>query len=60
MGNRITHIQFYFQPVTKTSKDREQAGHDLRTLHGKLEVSARLRKFNALARKQSNPNKMSQ
>ncbi|WP_104683155.1 replication initiation protein, partial [Helicobacter felis] len=32
MGNRITHIQFYFQPVTKTSKDREQAEHDLRTI----------------------------
>ncbi|WP_141557757.1 replication initiation protein, partial [Helicobacter suis] len=25
MGNRITHIQFYFQPTTKTSKDKEQA-----------------------------------
>ncbi|CRF42856.1 replication initiation protein [Helicobacter ailurogastricus] len=32
MGNRITHIQFYFQPLTKTSKDREQAKRDLRTI----------------------------
>ncbi|WP_104686221.1 replication initiation protein [Helicobacter felis] len=32
MGNRITHIQFYFQPIAKTSKDREQAQHDLRTI----------------------------
>ncbi|WP_158652349.1 replication initiation protein [Helicobacter felis] len=32
MGNRITHIQFYFQPVTKTSKEKEQAQHDLRTI----------------------------
>ncbi|TSA80810.1 replication initiation protein [Helicobacter mehlei] len=32
MGNRITHIQFYFQPITKTSKDRERAKRDLRTI----------------------------
>ncbi|WP_104750964.1 hypothetical protein [Helicobacter salomonis] len=32
MGNRITHIQFYFQPLTKTSKDRKQAQHDLSTI----------------------------
>ncbi|WP_162982769.1 replication initiation protein, partial [Helicobacter vulpis] len=32
MGNRITHIQFYFQPLTKTGKDREQAKRDLRTI----------------------------
>ncbi|WP_120945160.1 replication initiation protein [Helicobacter labacensis] len=32
MGNRITHIQFYFQPLTKTSKDKEQAQRDLRTI----------------------------
>nr|WP_221271571.1 replication initiation protein [Helicobacter sp. NHP19-012] len=32
MGNRITHIQFYFEPITKTSKDREQAKSDIRTI----------------------------
>ncbi|GLH57486.1 replication initiation protein [Helicobacter ailurogastricus] len=32
VGNRITHIQFYFQPITKTSKSREQAKRDLRTI----------------------------
>ncbi|WP_104757693.1 replication initiation protein [Helicobacter salomonis] len=32
MGNRITHIQFYFQPIAKTSKEKEQAQHDLRTI----------------------------
>ncbi|BEG57228.1 hypothetical protein NHP21005_09160 [Helicobacter sp. NHP21005] len=36
MGNRITHIQFYFQPLTKTSKDREQAKKDLRTIAWKI------------------------
>ncbi|CRF46066.1 replication protein A [Helicobacter heilmannii] len=35
-GNRITHIQFYFQPITKTSKDREQAKRDLRTIAWKI------------------------
>ncbi|WP_104692713.1 replication initiation protein [Helicobacter felis] len=32
MGNRITHIQFYFQPITKTKKEQEKAHHDLRTI----------------------------
>ncbi|WP_221281354.1 replication initiation protein [Helicobacter gastrocanis] len=32
MGNRITHIQFYFEPITKTSKDREQVKRDIRTI----------------------------
>ncbi|CAM2907550.1 replication initiation protein [Helicobacter felis] len=32
MGNRITHIQFYFQPITKTKKEQEQAQHDLRII----------------------------
>ncbi|CRF52623.1 hypothetical protein HAL07_10880 [Helicobacter ailurogastricus] len=32
MGNRITHIQFYFEPITKTSKDRERAKRDIRTI----------------------------
>ncbi|BCZ20067.1 hypothetical protein NHP190012_17090 (plasmid) [Helicobacter sp. NHP19-012] len=32
MGNRITHIQFYFEPIAKTSKDREQAKRDIRTI----------------------------
>ncbi|WP_281192533.1 replication initiation protein [Helicobacter suis] len=36
MGNRITHIQFYFQPTTKTSKDKEQAKRDLRTIAWKI------------------------
>ncbi|WP_158652588.1 replication initiation protein [Helicobacter ailurogastricus] len=36
MGNRITHIQFYFQPLTKTSKDRERAKRDLRTIAWKI------------------------
>ncbi|CRF52658.1 hypothetical protein HAL07_11230 [Helicobacter ailurogastricus] len=38
MGNRITHthIQFYFQPITKTSKDRERAKRDLRTIAWKI------------------------
>ncbi|GMB96972.1 replication initiation protein [Helicobacter sp. NHP22-001] len=36
MGNRITHIQFYFEPITKTSKDREQAKRDIRTIAWKI------------------------
>ncbi|BCD46757.1 replication initiation protein [Helicobacter suis] len=36
MGNRITHIQFYFQPTTKTSKDKEQAKRDLKTIAWKI------------------------
>ncbi len=45
MGNRITHIQFYFQPVTKTSKDREQAKKDLRTIAWKIRSDRMLKEL---------------
>ncbi|WP_158656931.1 replication initiation protein [Helicobacter bizzozeronii] len=45
MGNRITHIQFYFQPVTKTSKDREQAKRDIRTIAWKIRSDRMLKEL---------------
>ncbi|WP_163556291.1 replication initiation protein [Helicobacter suis] len=46
MGNRITHIQFYFQPTTKTSKDKEQAKRDLRTIAWKIRSEKMIEQIN--------------
>ncbi|WP_233711853.1 replication initiation protein [Helicobacter salomonis] len=55
MGNRITHIQFYFQPLTKTSKDRKQAQHDLSTIAQHLHNEKTIKQLQRQI-KQSNQN----